>query len=190
MTDLCLHRQNAILRCLPEEEFAQLHPLLELVSLKPRRVLHFPNVQTEYVYFIESGLVSVLANAGHGKDVEVWLIGPEGIAGFPVILGEVSSPHRRVVQVEGEAYRIRADDLVAAVAKLNTLRRVLLKYVQAVIIQTSQLGVCNATHTVDQRVARWLIMAQDRCHTDALPTTQQRLSRMLGVQRATRWSTV
>ena len=185
MSDAALRCQNAILRSISVKELSLLSPLMERVALKRRRVLHFPNVPTEYVYFIESGLVSVLANAGQGKNVEVWLIGPEGVAGFPVVLGEVSAPHRRVVQVEGHAYRISAKDLMKAVNELPQLRRVLLKYIQAVIIQTSQLGVCNAAHSVEQRVARWLIMAQDRCQTESIAMTHEMLSRMLGVRRAT-----
>jgi CRP-like cAMP-binding protein len=185
MIDAELRCENAILRSIPAKEFERLLPLMERVALKPRRVLHFSNVPTEYVYFVESGLVSVLASAGQGRNVEVWLIGPEGVAGFPVVLGEVSAPHRRVVQVEGEAFRISAKDLMQAVTELPGLRRVLLKYIQAVIIQTSQLGVCNATHSVEQRVARWLIMAQDRCQTEAIPMTHEMLARMLGVRRAT-----
>jgi CRP-like cAMP-binding protein len=185
MIDAKSRPQNAILRSLPAGEFARLSPLLERVPLKPRRVLHYPHEPIEHVYFVERGLVSVLANAGQGKNVEVWLIGPEGVAGFNVVLGQASSAHRRVVQIEGDALRIHTDDLMAAMATLGSLRRVLLQYIQAVIMQTSQLGVCNATHDVGQRVARWLIMAQDRCQTDALPITHEMLSRILGVRRAT-----
>lgn len=177
--------QNAILRCLPDSEFDRLYPMFERMPLKPRRVLHYPNVPTEDVYFIEEGLASVFACAGEGRSVEVWPIGPEGIVGLQAVLGEVSTPHRRVVQVGGHAFRIAAKDLRKAVAELSVLRRVLLKYTQALIIQTSQLGVCNATHPVEQRIARWLIMAQDRCQTETLPMTHEMLSRTLGVRRAT-----
>lgn len=176
--------QNAILRCLPPHELRQLMAAFEAVELKPRRVVHYPNLQTEHAYFVESGLISVLANAGRGKTVEVWPIGPEGLAGFPVILGERTAPHRRVALLSGRAWRIAADDLRAAYAALPGLREVLLEYVQAVLIQTSQIGVCNANHPLVQRLARWLIMAQDRCQIDDIQVTHDVLARLLGVRRA------
>jgi CRP-like cAMP-binding protein len=176
---------NRLLRCLPEDQLRRLWPRFERVALKPRRVLSYQDTPMDHAYFVEDGLVSVLANTGGGKSVEVWLIGREGFVGVPLLLGESNSAHRRVVQVAGHALRIQADDLRDTVENAGPLRTVLLRYVQAVLIQTSQLGGCQAHHTLQQRLARWLLMAQDRCGKDALPLTHEMLSRMLGVRRAT-----
>lgn len=176
---------NALLRCLPDDELRQLWPRFERVALKPRRVLHYQDTPMEHAYFIEEGLVSVLANTGPGKSVEVWLIGNEGFVGIPLILGESTSAHRRVVQVAGSALRIHADHLRDVFENLPSLRARLLQYVQTVLIQTSQLGGCQAHHSLQQRLARWLLMAQDRCGSDTLMLTHEMLARMLGVRRAT-----
>jgi CRP-like cAMP-binding protein len=179
------HTTNALLRCLPEEDLTRLWPRFERVALKSRRVLHYPDAPMEHAYFIEQGLVSVLAHTGPGKSVEVWLIGREGFVGLPIILGQNISVHRRIVQVSGSALRIRADHLREAMDQAATLRDLLLLSIQTVLIQTSQLAGCNAHHGVEQRLARWLLMAQDRCQTEALALTHDMLSRLLGVRRAT-----
>jgi CRP-like cAMP-binding protein len=179
------HTTNALLRCLPDEDLQRLWPRFERVALKSRRVLHYPDTPMEHAYFIEQGLVSVLAKTGPGKSVEVWLIGREGFVGLPIILGQNISVHRRIVQVSGSALRIRADHLREALDQAATLRDLLLHSIQTVLIQTSQLAGCNAHHGVEQRLARWLLMAQDRCQTETLSLTHDMLSRLLGVRRAT-----
>jgi CRP-like cAMP-binding protein len=176
---------NALLRCLADDDLRRLWPRFERVALKPRRVLHFQDTAMEHAYFIEQGLVSVLASTGPVKSVEVWLIGREGFVGLPIILGETMSVHRRIVQVAGSALRIHAEDLREVVERFGAFRAVLLQYAQTILIQASQLSGCNAHHGVRQRLARWLLMAQDRCGTDTLPLTHEMLSRMLGVRRAT-----
>lgn len=177
--------QNQLLRCLPRDELARLWPRFERVVLKPRRVLHYEDTAMEYAYFIEEGLVSVLAHTGPGKSVEVWLIGREGFVGVPLVLGEPISSHRRIVQIAGSALRIRADHFHDAVEPAGPLRQLLLRYVQTVLMQASQMGGCNAHHSVTQRLARWLLLAQDHCATDTMRLTHEMLSRMLGVRRAT-----
>lgn len=179
------HTSNALLRCLPPDDLKRLWPKFDRIVLKPRRVLHYQDTPMEHAYFIEEGLVSVLAHTGPNKSVEVWLIGREGLVGVPLVLGEAISAHRRVVQLPGSALRISADSLRDEMEQDKQLRDLLLQYVQTVLIQTSQLAGCNAHHGVQQRLARWLLMAQDRCRTDALPLTHDMLSRLLGVRRAT-----
>jgi CRP-like cAMP-binding protein len=148
-------------------------------------VLHHANSPIEHIYFVESGLVSVMANVGSGLFMEVWLVGSDGVAGVPAILGEVSSAHKRMVHVGGSALRMRTRDLHRLMDDLPAFREVLLKYTYVVLFQTSQGGACNAKHPVEQRLARWLLMAGDRCESAKLPLTQQVLARMLGVRRAT-----
>jgi CRP-like cAMP-binding protein len=104
--------------------------------------------------------------------------------GLPVILGGTASPHRRVTQLSGTALRMRAADMREAMQEIPAFSRVLLRYVQAVVVQTAQSGACNAAHVLQQRLARWLLTAQDRCERDLLPLTHDMLGRMLGVRRA------
>ncbi len=177
--------RNDLLRCLPRDELARLWPRFERVTLKARRVLHYEDTAMDYAYFIEDGLVSVLAHTGPGKSVEVWMIGREGFIGVPLVLGEPISAHRRIVQIAGSALRIRADAFLDAIGPASPTRELLLRYVQTVLMQASQLGGCNAHHSVPQRLARWLLMAQDRCATDTLRLTHDMLARLLGVRRAT-----
>ncbi|MDQ0356549.1 CRP-like cAMP-binding protein [Rhodoplanes tepidamans] len=139
----------------------------------------------EHVYFIESGLVSVLAQIDERKAAEVWLIGREGLSGIPLLLGGSASPHRRVVQLGGSALRMRAADVHAAMNGVPSFRAVMLRYVQLALVQTSQTSACNSAHPIKQRLARWLLTAQDRIGRDVLPLTHDMLARLLSVRRAT-----
>jgi len=177
--------RNLLLRALPSETLEELWPHMESVPLQPKRVLHYPQTPMPQLYFPEEGLVSIVASAGEGKGIEGWLVGREGMIGIPIILGEDSPAHRRVVQVGGTALRIRSETMLKAMDEMQPLRHLLLYYVQVVLMQTAQLSACNAAHGVQQRVARWLLMAQDRCGSDALPLTHDILARMLGIRRAT-----
>jgi CRP-like cAMP-binding protein len=174
-----------LLRALPIENLERLWPHMEFVALQPKRVLHYAQTPMKHLYFPEEGLVSVVAQAGDGKSIEGWLVGREGFIGIPILLGEECPSHRRVVQVAGSALRIHADSMIEAMEEMRPLRNLLLYYVQVVLMQTGQLSACNAAHGVQQRVARWLLMAQDRCGTDSLPLTHDILARMLGIRRAT-----
>jgi CRP-like cAMP-binding protein len=178
--------RNKLLRALPADDFQRIRPLLEAVPLKVRRIVHHARLPIEHVYFVESGLISVVANTDdENNGVEAWLIGSEGAAGIPVVLGAESSPHRRMVQAEGSALRMRSADLRTAMDEVAALRAVLLRYVNGVLVQASQSGACNARHSVEQRLARWLLMAHDRLERRDLPLTHDIVAKMLGVRRAT-----
>lgn len=177
--------RNKLLLALSPADLQRLQGRLELVPLPARRVLHYPKLPIEHVYFVESGLVSVVASTDQaGASVEAWLIGREGLAGLPVVLGAPTSPHRRTVQAEGFAWRMSADDLRTAMDEMPALRAVLLRFVHGVLVQTAQSVACNARHVVHQRLARWLLMAQDRLAQDTLPLTHEVIAKMLGVRRA------
>jgi CRP-like cAMP-binding protein len=163
----------------------RLSSCLDRVLLPRGRVLHHANTPIQHVYFVETGLVSVMANTGSGSAIEVWLIGPEGMAGVPVIFGEAASAHRRIVHVDGQALRMKTADFRRLMDDAPEFRSVMLSYAYLVLFQTSQTGACNATHPLEQRLARWLLLAEHRCGGGELPITQQVLSRMLGVRRAT-----
>jgi CRP-like cAMP-binding protein len=176
--------KNAILRALPRSELDRLAPFLHPVEIKPRQMLHHANTPMEQVYFIENGLVSVSGKAAAAKWVEVWLIGSEGMTGIPVVLGDDDEPPlRRTVQVGGSALRIGRSDLRRAMERSPALRSVLLRYVEMVLLQTSQASACNATHDLKQRLSRWLLLARDALDDDTIHLTHQVLARLLGVRR-------
>lgn len=183
--------RNKLLRDLSPDAFQRLKPSLELVPLKARRILHYAKLPIEQVYFIERGLVSVVASTEQdSQGIESWLIGLEGLAGVPVLLGVMNSPHRRTVQTDGNAWAIRSADLILAMDEIPELRRVLFHYVHTILVQTAQIGACNARHPLMKRLARWLLMAQDRLEDTTLPLTQETISRMLGVRRASVTETI
>jgi CRP-like cAMP-binding protein len=158
---------------------------LQPVELKPRQILHHWGTPMEQVYFIERGLVSVTTRISRDSAVEVWLIGCEGMTGVPVVLGgDFAPPHRRIVQVGGSALRLASSDLHRAMDESAALREMLLRYAQVILLQASQVGACNAHHTLEERLCRWLLMARDGLGGDELPLTHRVLSRLLGVRRA------
>jgi CRP-like cAMP-binding protein len=157
---------------------------LHRVTLTPRRVLQHAGVPIQHLYFIEDGLVSVLASADERNAVEVRLIGREGVVGSEALLGIAASPLRHFVQIGGSALRIGADDLIRAAAQLPHLRNVLHSYLHDVLMQSSQSAACGLSHSLLQRLARWFLTAQDSCDTHELTITQELLARSLGVRRA------
>lgn len=177
--------RNHLLQSLPRQDLERLYPLLQRVTLTPRRVLQHAGVPIDHVYFIEDGLVSVLASADEKSAVEVWLIGREGAVGTGVLLGVRSSPLRHFVQIGGTALRIGVDELKCAMAEMPQLQAILHGYLHASLMQSSQSAACSLSHPLLQRLARWLLIAQERTDRDELPITQDLLARSLGVRRAT-----
>jgi CRP-like cAMP-binding protein len=143
-----------------------------------------PNRRIETVYFMEAGIASVVAVRPDKTKVEVGLIGPEGMSGTAVILGGDQSPHSTYIQAAGEGRRIAADELREAMKASESLRTMLLKFVQVFMVQTAHTAIANARAHIDQRLARWLLMAHDRTGDNTLPLTHEFLSLMLGVRRA------
>lgn len=176
---------NKLLSLLPAEDLQAIAPLMETVPLKSRRVLHHSHAPLDYVYFIEEGLISVQADVGTKKLIEVWLIGCEGMVGAPAIAGENFSTHKRLVQVSGSARRMSVQDLQNAMARSRTLSQILYGYLIDLLFQTSQAGACNATHALPRRCARWLLLACHASEPAELPVTHEVLARVLGVRRAT-----
>lgn len=143
-----------------------------------------PNRRIDAVYFMETGIASVVAIQSEAIQVEVGLVGPEGMTGLAVILGADQSPYSTYIQVAGEGQRIIADELRKAIKASSSLQHLLLRYVQAFLVQTSHSAVANARSQLDERLARWILMAHDRIHDDTLTLTHEFLSLMLGVRRA------
>ena len=174
---------NTLLLSLSSSDFDLLAPHLEAVTLGLRKMLEKPNWRIQDVYFPETGFASVVALQRNGKEVEVGLIGREGMTGLAIVLGNHRSPHATYIQVAGKGHSIPASQLRQAMQESPSLRDSLLKFVQAFGVQTSHTAICNARSKLDQRLARWLLMAQDRIQSDILPLTHEFLSVMLGVRR-------
>jgi CRP-like cAMP-binding protein len=174
--------RNQLLAGLSPEDFAP-QPHLEPVELALRRVLIEPNQPIEHVYFHERGYTSVTTN-GHGSKIEVGLIGREGMVGVPVALGVRTTPLQFFVQLAGDGLRMTSHDLEEVIDERPSLHRVLLRYAQVMSVQTSGTAFANAEHTIETRLARWLLMCHDRIDGDDIPITHEIMSIMLGVRRA------
>ena len=125
-------------------------------------VLHEPGEPIKFGYFLNSGLASVLTVLTEGKSVEVGLTGKEGFVGLPLIVGFSTSPTRTVIQIDATGFRINAKNLVQALRQSPGLMNRLQRYVQILGMQGTQVAACNRLHEVDERLARWLLMCQDR----------------------------
>lgn len=175
--------KNRILSRLSARHKALLQPDLEPVTLTLRQVLETPNKPITHSYFINYGLASIIATNSH-KRLEVGLIGCEGFTGLPIVLGNDRSPHQTFIQVAGDAMRISADRLRGAVLQSRSLERALLGFAHSFMTQTANTALSNGTSTLEERLARWLLKANDRLRGDEIPLTHEFLSLMLGVRRA------
>jgi len=169
---------------LPRNVSSNLIGKAQLIKLPIHSVLNEINEQIQYLYFINSGLASVLNVLHDGKSVEVGLTGREGFVGVPVIAGFKTSPTRVVMQIEGTGHRISVKDLQVAMKASSALEKSLLRYSQELALQAGQIAACNRVHEVDERLARWLLMSQDRIGGSLIPLTQEFLAHMLGTRRA------
>jgi len=175
---------NKILTSLPDDEFEQLRPKLRPANFPIGQILYMPEQKIEHAYFVNRGVVSLLAALEDGATVEAGVIGPEGVAGVSVILGASSTPNQSLTQSDVETLRISATDLVTEFRKGGKLHDFMLRFVHTMFSQVTQTAACNRLHTLDQRLARWLLMVQDRVNDRQFTLTQEFLSRMLGVRRA------
>ena len=178
------HIENEILRALPPEEAELVLPKLEFVRTKLHQVLHEAGETLKSGYFCNSGMFSVVSVMPDGRTVEVGLIGKEGFSGTPLIAGFRTSHTRTVVQAEGAAFRVDAAFLRTALRECPKLERRLQRFVQLMALQVTQIATCNRLHEVNERLARWLLMTQDRVGSESLPLTQEFLAQMLGTRRS------
>ncbi|MHB8503655.1 MAG: Crp/Fnr family transcriptional regulator [Candidatus Acidiferrales bacterium] len=175
---------NRILLALPDYERTAVFANLEFVSLPTSTVLNEVEEPIEFAFFLNEGLASILSITSDGKSVEVGLSGREGFVGIPLTAGFHSSPTRVIMQVEGNGFRLAARDLIVALRGCPKLATGLQRFAQEVALQSSQVAACNRLHEVDERLARWLLMSQDRLGGDVVPLTQEFLAHMLGTRRA------
>ncbi|WP_264048698.1 Crp/Fnr family transcriptional regulator [Methylobacterium flocculans] len=176
--------RNRLLRRLSADDFALLQPHLRPFVTGMRQGLILPHMPITELYFPEAGYASI-TTAGPSR-IEVGIIGPEGLVGAtPLLLGSDRTPYDHFVQNAGEMIAISAAELLAATEASPTLRRLLLCFVQTLLIQTAQTAFANASYNIEVRLGRWLLMCHDRVNGDELTVTHDFLSFMLGVQRTT-----
>ncbi len=175
---------NHILSSLSPEDYEHLAPHLEPVELKHSHILQGAGELIKHVYFPERSMISLVSHTAEGESVEVGVVGFEGMGGISSILGVDKSPHEMLVQFPDSAMRLTVSALREEFKGGGALHDLLLRYTQALLLQTSQVAACNRLHSISERLARWLLMTIDRCQCQDLPFTQEFLSLMLGVRRA------
>jgi CRP-like cAMP-binding protein len=178
-----LDTSNQLLKALPPELVSRLLGRMRPVTLTVRDSLMVPDAAVEAVYFVESGFVSLVTSLEDGSQAEVGLIGREGMVGLPLLTGVDTSFVEAFVQADGTAHRMEARAFRAALEEEPALRTLLLRYLEAMSSQVSQTAACNGRHDLEQRLARWLLMAHDRVGGDEFQITQEFLALMLCVYR-------
>ena len=178
--------RNRLLATLNEAEHARIAPYLDEVRMELRTNLSRADEPMRYAYFPHDAVASVLIDVDEGELVEVGLVGAEGIVGLSLLYGEPAAQTTVIVQIPGRVSRIPADVLVREVVTPATpFFRLLLRYANRFMVMTAQSGACNASHGAQQRLARWMLLMQDRVGRSHFPLTQEFAALMLGVRRAT-----
>ncbi|CAA9423657.1 cAMP-binding proteins - catabolite gene activator and regulatory subunit of cAMP-dependent protein kinases [uncultured Leptolyngbya sp.] len=175
---------NRLLAALPTDVYQSLQPALELVTLTHLQLLYAVGRPIDHVYFPEAALISLVFQFKDGATMDVGMVGQEGMAGLPVLLGGTSHSHQAMVQVAGKAWRLPAKPLLTEFNRGLALHDLLLRYTQAMLTQTAQNSVCNRFHTTEVRLARWLLLTADGLGADTFRLTHEVISIMLGVRRA------
>src|SRR5690242_17198200 len=179
-----IKHRNRLLAALAPEDLRLLEPQLSSILLERRRMLEASQKTIDYVYFPETAIASVVAVAGRDERIEIGLIGCEGMSGLSLLMGDRKSPHSTYIQVEGEALRVEAEIFRKLLAQSAGLHTRLLRYAHVFITQIAQTAVANGRAKLEQRLARWILMAHDRTVADVVSLTHEFLAVMLGVRRA------
>ncbi len=174
---------NRLLGLLPADDYERLRPHLHRTTLDYRQSLYRANKPIKFVYFIETGVGSLVNTMANGQAAEVGTIGNEGVVGLPLVLGDTRAPTSVYVQVPGVGLKLSANQFNAGMAKSSSMRAVMLHYAHAFFNQVAQSAACNQFHSLEQRCCRWLLMTHDRMQSNEFLLTQEFLAMMLGVQR-------
>jgi CRP-like cAMP-binding protein len=175
--------RNVILLAIPHDEYLSLRPYLEFAELTQQQILHEPGEKIEFAYFLNSGMASLVVLTRDGRSVEVAIVGKEGVVGTPLAVGMDRDPYRAIIQISGSGFRVKSDLLEEALRDTPELQLVLNRYVLVQGLQVAQIAACNRLHEIEQRLARWLLMCQDRVESELLPVTHEFLAQMLGTGR-------
>ena len=176
-------RQNQLLATLTDLEWHRWHPHLEPVELSLGQVLCESGRSPSYVIFPTTAIVSLLYMTLNGASAEVAVVGNDGVVGLSLFMGGNATPSQAVVHSSGEGFRLRAQLVKNEMARGGAVFSLLLRYTQAMIAQVAQTAVCNRYHSIDQQLARRLLLALDRLPTDELEMTQELAANLLGVRR-------
>jgi CRP-like cAMP-binding protein len=174
---------NSLLEALPSSDLRRFLAGCETIDLAFADVLYTPGERLSQVYFPTTSFISLIMPVDDSASLEVGLIGNEGMFGIPLVLGVDVSPVRAVVQGAGSALRMDAAPFCRELGRSQALQREVDRYVFVQLSQLAQTAACTRFHVVEARLARWLLMTQDRAHNDAFHTTQEFLALMLGVRR-------
>ncbi len=177
--------KNSILASLPDEQYQRILPRIEEFEFTQGRIIYEIDGPIDYVYFPNDAMVSLVKQMVDGKIVEVGLVGKEGMTGITALLGQNRSAERAVVQIANGGVRAPMSIVKEEFQRGGALRNCLLRYVNALMRQVSQTAACNASHTVEERLSRWLLMCHDRVESSDIGLTQEFLGEMLGTRRAT-----
>ena len=174
---------NEILNSIPEGEYNLLRAELEFIQLPHHRILHEAGDSIEFAYFLNEGLASLVVLTSDGRSVEVAVVGREGVVGTPLAVGLDRGPYRSIMQIAGTALRIKSGALEEKLEQTPELRLIMNRFVLVQGLQIAQIAACNRLHEIEQRLARWLLMCQDRVNSEYLPVTHEFLAQMLGTGR-------
>jgi CRP-like cAMP-binding protein len=174
-------RQNRLLATLAPADYDRLVSRLEFVLLPLGWGVYDPGEERGYIYFLTSGIVSLLHVLQDESTAEIAVVGREGVVGISLYMGGEASPTRAVVQSAGDGYRIKARFLKTEFESVGLLNYLLLRYTQALLTQMAQTSVCKRNHSVDQQLCRWLLLSLDCLPSNELVMTEDLISKMLGV---------
>src|ERR1700687_4401017 len=174
---------NKILLSISDSEYSALRPQLEYVSLPNHLVLHEAGGKLEFGYFPNRGLISLVVVMKDGKTAEAGIVGNEGFTGTLAAVGLNRSTLHAVVQITGDGFRVEVGALQNTLESAPYLQLTLSRYAAIRGMQVAQTAACNRLHDIGQRLARWLLMTQDRVHSGSLPITHDFLATMLGTDR-------
>jgi CRP-like cAMP-binding protein len=174
---------NRLLLALPVDDLERLMPNLEHIACQREQVLLDADGSLDYIYFPDSGVISVVAVYANGDIIEMATIGREGCSGLQAVFGGKRSSVRLLVQIPGTAAKMPRPAFARAIESIPSFHDLMIRYMQAFLEQVLVSGACNAAHSLKQRLARWLLMMRDRSDTDSLAITQDLLAEMLGARR-------
>lgn len=176
---------NRLLLSLPDDEYLLLRHHLEPVDLPQQKILYEPAEKIDFAYFPNTGMTSLVIAVRDGRSVEVGIVGKEGMVGTPIVAGMRSGPCRAIMQIAGSGLRIKSELLYDRLHDAPALRLSLNRYGLRQGLEVAQIAACNRLHEIEQRLARWLLMCQDRVDSEFLPLTHEFLAEMLGSARPT-----
>jgi CRP-like cAMP-binding protein len=175
--------RNVLLLSISDSEYDLIRPHLELIDLPHHFVMHDSGEKLEFAYFLNEGMASLVVVTKDARSVEVGVVGREGLVGTSLAVGLNRGPYRAIMQISGSGLRVSADVLHNLLSTATELRLKLSRYVLIQGLQVAQVAACNRLHGLEQRLARWLLMCQDRVASEQLSLTHDFLAQMLGTGR-------